>query len=152
MDILRTLMRMLGVSNREVERRLELNTSTLSRVFGGIVEAKLELVLSIARAIGLEYVEFFAFAYPELPETPSESARRLLSMLEGLHPGRLARLAGTAPAPEPRPRVEKAAEAPKVDRDTLVRDMREALREIFEEMDRKKGGDDSGPKSGNGGD
>ena len=43
---------------------------------------------SMARAIGLEYKEFFAFAYPDqrLPEHESAAARKIRSMLEDLRP------------------------------------------------------------------
>ena len=87
LNVLHTLMRMLGVSNREIERRLKLHPSSLTRLFNGQVEAKLELVLGIARALGLDYSELFAFCYPESssPE-PSESARKIRSLLEGLQP------------------------------------------------------------------
>ena len=88
LELLRTLMRMLGFSNREVERRMGLNHGSVSRVFSGIIEAKLDLVLGAARAIGLEYDEFFAFAYPDLrpPEQESEAAGKIRSMLEDLRP------------------------------------------------------------------
>jgi transcriptional regulator with XRE-family HTH domain len=85
LGVLRTLMRMLGVSNREVERRLELHPSSLTRFFNGQVEAKLELALGIARALGLEYGELFSFAYPERPAGPeSASARKIRSLLDGM--------------------------------------------------------------------
>lgn len=96
LNVLHTLMRMLGVSNREIERRLKLHPSSLTRLFNGQVEAKLELVLGIARALGLDYSELFAFCYPEgsAPE-PSESARKIRSLLEGLQPPK------RRPAPPP---------------------------------------------------
>ena len=87
LEVLRTLMRLLGFTNREVERRLGLHPSSLTRFFNGQVEAKLELVLGIGRAIGLEYGELFTFAYPggaDLEE--SEAAQRVRSLLEGLKP------------------------------------------------------------------
>src|SRR3954467_12296229 len=88
LDLLRTLMRMLGFSNREVERRMGINHGSVSRVFNGVIEAKLELVLGAARAIGLEYDEFFSFAYPERRSSALESpaARKIRFMLEDLQP------------------------------------------------------------------
>jgi transcriptional regulator with XRE-family HTH domain len=87
LGVLHTLMRMLGVSNREIERRLKLHPSSLTRFFNGQVEAKLELVLGIARALGLEYNEIFRFAYPELQMGPeSASAEKIRSLLAGLAP------------------------------------------------------------------
>jgi transcriptional regulator with XRE-family HTH domain len=87
LGVLRTLMRMLGVSNREVERRLNLHPSSLTRFFNGQVEAKLELVLGITRALGLEYNELFSFAYPEGQIGPeSAAAQKIRSLLDGLAP------------------------------------------------------------------
>jgi transcriptional regulator with XRE-family HTH domain len=89
LEVLRTLMRMIGFSNREVERRLGLHPSSLTRFFNGQVEAKLELVLGIARAIGLTYHEFFEFAYPERAEDEaSEAANRVRNMVAGLKPAK----------------------------------------------------------------
>ena len=89
LGVLRTLMRLTGFSNREVERRLGLHPSSLTRFFNGQVEAKLELVLGIVRSIGLTYEEFFAFAYPDRGEgTESEAASRVREMLVGLKPAK----------------------------------------------------------------
>jgi transcriptional regulator with XRE-family HTH domain len=143
LDLLRTLMRMLGFSNREVERRMGLNHGSVSRVFSGIIEAKLELVLGAARAIGLEYDEFFALAYPDLrpPEGESEAARRIRSMLEDLRPS-ASRLGRPAPPPEAPPPTP----AEPLSRDELLADFRKLLREMMGEG--RTGGED--PKKGNG--
>lgn len=89
LEVLRTLMRMLGISNREIERRLKLHPSSLTRFFNGQVEAKLELVLGITRSLGLEYHELFSFAYPER-QTGAESAaaQKIRSLLDTLAPPR----------------------------------------------------------------
>lgn len=142
LDLLRTLMRMLGFSNREVERRMGLNHGSVSRVFSGHIEAKLELVLGAARAIGLEYDEFFAFAYPDLrpPERESEAARRIRFMLEDLRPlGR--RLERSAPPPQEAP----PPPAEPLSRDELLADFKKLLREMMSEG---RPGED--PKKGNG--
>jgi transcriptional regulator with XRE-family HTH domain len=143
LDLLRTMMRMLGFSNREIERRMGLNHGSVSRVFSGHIEAKLELVLGAARAIGLEPDEFFAFAYPELrpPDLESAAARKIRSMLEDLRPlgSRLMR-----PAPEP----VQAAPPPHVEplnREELFEDLKKAVREI---MGESRPGE--GSKTGNG--
>jgi transcriptional regulator with XRE-family HTH domain len=122
LDILHTFMRMLGISNREVERRLDLKHGTISRLLGGQIEAKLELVLSVARAIGLEYEEFFAFAYPERSSSSqpeSGAARKIRTMLEDLQPSR--------------PRSQGSAAAP-LQRTELFEDVKRAVREIMVEM------------------
>jgi transcriptional regulator with XRE-family HTH domain len=143
LDLLRTLMRMLGFSNREVERRMGLNHGSVSRVFSGHIEAKLDLVLGAARAIGLEYDEFFAFAYPDLRplERESEAARKIRFMLEDLRPpGRRMGQPGPTPVETPPP---PPAEPPS--RDELLADFKKLLREMMSEG---RPGED--PKKGNG--
>lgn len=86
LELLRTLSRMLGLTNREIERRMGLTPSYLSRLYGGFIEVKLEHVLGISRAMGLKAAEFFEFAYPRRPEPPSESAVALRRILRDLQP------------------------------------------------------------------
>ncbi|HEV8582665.1 MAG TPA: helix-turn-helix transcriptional regulator [Thermoanaerobaculia bacterium] len=132
LDILRTLMRMLAVSNREAERRLGLKHTAVTRVFGGKIEAKLEMILGIARVIGLEYDEFFDFAYPERRAAGAESAaaRRIRTLLEDLHPSgfRAAQSAEEKPAPPPAPVMTQA------DREEMLRDLRKVVREVLGEV------------------
>jgi transcriptional regulator with XRE-family HTH domain len=131
LDVLHTLMRMLAVSNREVERRLELQHGTVSRFLNGQIEPKLEVVLGVARAIGLEYAELFAIFYPNRPgpNPESEAARRIRSMLEDL---------------QPLPAKAKA----EVDPGDLFEDVKRAVREILEEKALKTG---AGAKAANSG-
>ncbi len=125
LDVLQTLMRMLAVSNREVERRLGLQHGTVSRLLNGQIEAKLETVLGVARALGLEYDELFAIVYPSRLESrpQSDAARKIHAMLEDL-----------------RPQTVKIAKAP-VDPAELFHDVKRAVREILEEKERKAGND-----------
>jgi transcriptional regulator with XRE-family HTH domain len=98
LDVMQTLLRVLDLSNREIERRLALSPSYLTRVFTGYVEVKLEHILSIARAMGLTPAEFFEFAYPETLEPPSEAAKTIRARLAKLQP---ARPAGSTAQPPP---------------------------------------------------
>jgi len=137
LDVLRTLLRMLGISNREVERRLELKHSAVTRLFHGTVEAKLELVLGIVRAVGLGYDEFFDFAYPERRAAGEETAaaRRVRTLLEDLHPKGIR----AAPSVEERPAPVRTAPAPAaVDRDEMLRDLREVVRQVLGEIEQGK--------------
>ena len=129
LDVLRTLSRMLGISNREVERRLNLHPSFLTRLYGQQVEAKLEVVLGIARALGLEYTELFDLLYPERPtfEEASPAARRIRNMLEGLQPAKIQ--AGAVPGPPPH-KTPETGSAP--DPEAFKAAVREVLQEIFE--------------------
>ncbi len=98
LDVMQTLLRVLDLSNREIERRLALSPSYLTRVFTGYVEVKLEHILSIARAMGLTPAEFFEFAYPESAEPASEAAKTIRARLSKLQPSRPA---GSPAAPPP---------------------------------------------------
>jgi transcriptional regulator with XRE-family HTH domain len=131
LDVLQMLMRILGVSNREVERRLELQHGTVSRVLNGQIEAKLEVVLGIGRAIGLEYEELVAIFYPNRPGPGPESdaARKIRTMLEDLQP-------------------QAARARAQVEPGELFEDVKRAVREILEEKAMKAGG---GPKAASGG-
>jgi transcriptional regulator with XRE-family HTH domain len=92
--VLRVAMRMLDVSNREVEKRLGLSYGYLSRLFSGSIELKVEHILLILDVLGLTPSEFFQLAYPRQNAPLSESAERLHSILRGL---------GPLPQPEERP-------------------------------------------------
>ena len=85
MELLRTIVRMLGYTNREVERRAGLNHATAVRYFRGEGEPKLEFVLGVCKAIGLEYGEFFEIAYPQRKE-PSAAGQKLRRLLDQLVP------------------------------------------------------------------
>jgi len=89
LDLLRTLLRLLDCSFSEIERRLSLRPSTLTSFFRGRVEARLGMVLSIARAAGFRYDEFFAMAYPPgLGGEMTETARHAQVALAALQSAR----------------------------------------------------------------
>ncbi|HSN86371.1 MAG TPA: helix-turn-helix transcriptional regulator [Thermoanaerobaculia bacterium] len=117
LEVIKTLLSILNISNREVERRLGLHPSSLTRFFNGQVEAKLEVVLGIARVVGLEYEEFFSFAYPGHPDPESESPtarsiRSKMAILQGIRP----RLQSTQTPPPGSPKEPQAA-SPLTDED-----------------------------------
>jgi len=85
MELLRTIVRMLGYTNRDVERRAGLNHATAVRYFRGEGEPKLEFLLAVVSAIGLEHWEFFEIAYPQRQE-PSTQGLRLRRLLNQLVP------------------------------------------------------------------
>jgi transcriptional regulator with XRE-family HTH domain len=140
LSLLRSLMRLLGVSNREVERQMRLNQGQVSRVLSGQIEAKMQLVLGVARSIGLEYDEFFAFAYPEPRPAAQESAaaRNVRSVLESIRPpaGRSARVVSEAVQSTPVPRRSEAA-----NREERVEELKQIVREVVREM---RAADDKG--------
>lgn len=77
LQVLKTIMRVLGYTNRDIERKLGLSSSYLSRLFSGGLELRFEHIVNIARAMGLEPQEVFYFAYPQPKEPPSEALARL---------------------------------------------------------------------------
>jgi transcriptional regulator with XRE-family HTH domain len=95
LTVFRTAMRILGITNRDVEKKLGVSPSYLSRLFSGTIELKVEHVMELVAAIGLEPAEFFHLAYPRLPEPGSDSAQRLRQTLRDLQPA----------SPEARPGV-----------------------------------------------
>ena len=85
MELLRTVVRLLGYTNRDVARRAGLHQVTAAKYFRGDGEPKLDFVLAVLRAIELQPWEFFDFAYPERGE-PSEAGRRVRRLLSQFTP------------------------------------------------------------------
>jgi DNA-binding phage protein len=96
MELLRTIVRLLGFTNRDVERRAGLNHATAVRNFRGEGEPKLEFLLAVVKAVGLDYREFFEIAYPDRRE-PSDSGQKLQRLLSQFVPTAAARPAGKPP-------------------------------------------------------
>lgn len=98
LQLVKTVMRMLGVTNRELARRLGINPSHLSRILNGQLELKVEHLLNMSAAMGLQPDEFFRLAYPTRTEPPTESAQ----VLRGLLPEGAALAPPSPPAPSPK--------------------------------------------------
>jgi transcriptional regulator with XRE-family HTH domain len=80
--MLRTAMKVLGFTNRDVERKLGLSGSYLSRLFSGMIDLKVDHVVAISRVIGVEPEELFQIAFPKKRKAPSAGAARLRETLE----------------------------------------------------------------------
>jgi transcriptional regulator with XRE-family HTH domain len=122
MNVLRTTIRLLGLSNRDIERRLGLTPSYLSRLFGGYIELKVEHVLAIARAIGLQPAEFFELAYPRRADPPSDAFRSIRTLLRDMQPPE-----------EPRP-VPAAPPAETLSAEEIDRRIHESVRKVLREF------------------
>ena len=83
-NLLKVSLRILGISNREVARRMEMSPSYVSKLFSGISPLRLEHVVLICRAAGMEPGEFFSLAYPLPAAKPSRAAVRLRELLQGI--------------------------------------------------------------------
>jgi transcriptional regulator with XRE-family HTH domain len=84
-NLLKVTLKILGISLREVARRLDMSPSYVSKLLTGVNEVRLDHVIRICRAAEIEPVEFFALAYPRHPVkgTPGGSrARELLKNVE----------------------------------------------------------------------
>lgn len=115
--VLRTSIRLLGLSNREVERRLGMTPSYLGRLFGGTIELKVEHVLGISRALGLAPAEFFELAYPRRPAPPSEASKTIRKLLRDMQP------------PEPEVRTSNAISEEELQQ-KIQESVRQALRDL----------------------
>lgn len=127
LDLLRTLIRILGLSNREIERRVGFSPSYLSRLFGNYLELKYEHVLEISRALGITPREFFELAYPDNAEEPTESMQRIRRTLQNMQPVR--------PVVEAPPKP-----APGLSAEEVERRIQEALRQVFQDLGRTGSG------------
>jgi DNA-binding phage protein len=129
MDLLRTLARAMGFSNAALARRADVSLASLVRYFKGDAEPRLDFVLAVVRAIGLDVREFFEMAYPERAE-PSAARQRIETILGPIRPGRI--LESPPPkAPEPQPEV---APLRREDVERMLEDLRRDVREILEKQ------------------
>jgi transcriptional regulator with XRE-family HTH domain len=84
--LLELVVRVSRMSTRELERRLEMSTGTLNRIFSGKIELKLRHILDIHEILELPPEEFFKMAYSKNPETatPHALTQELLALAHGV--------------------------------------------------------------------
>jgi transcriptional regulator with XRE-family HTH domain len=80
--MLKTAMKVLGFTNRDVERKLGLSGSYLSRLFSGMIDLKVDHVVAISKVVGIEPEEMFQIAFPRKRKAPSAAASRLRETLD----------------------------------------------------------------------
>jgi transcriptional regulator with XRE-family HTH domain len=126
-QIIRSAMRVLGFTNREVERRLGVSGGYLTRLFGGVMELRFEHIVDIARAIGLEPQELFELVYTQPRQPPTEAVQRIREMFGHAQPP-----APAVPAAKVEsPRDEESLEAVE---QGMERMMMKMIRKLFAEM------------------
>lgn len=76
-EVLRTVLRVLGVPIREVERRTGVAYSYWNNVFSGRFELSLTRILAFAYALEIEPAELVRLFYPIRPQSLSPGALRL---------------------------------------------------------------------------
>jgi len=83
LSVLKTVLRLLGQTNRDVERHLGLSGSYMSRLFSGDIELRFQHIVDISRVLGLTPEELVTLAYPEILSPPTgEAALRYWAVLE----------------------------------------------------------------------
>ncbi|HZI74598.1 MAG TPA: helix-turn-helix transcriptional regulator [Gemmatimonadales bacterium] len=80
--MLKTAMKVLGFTNRDVERKLGLSGSYLSRLFSGMIDLKVDHVVAISRVVGMEPEEMIQIAFPRKKKPSTPAAARLRETLE----------------------------------------------------------------------
>lgn len=128
LSVLKTAMRVLGFTNRDIERQLGLSSSYLSRLFSGTIELRFEHIVDIARAMGLEPAEILSFAYPQRRE-PSAAALRLRELMGSFQGTQTA----APPAAAALPALTGSSQAPPSEAD-LERLMAKTIRRLFGEL------------------
>jgi transcriptional regulator with XRE-family HTH domain len=98
-QVLKILLRFSKVSNREVEKKLELSAGYMSRLLSGRIDLKLSHVFEMADVLELHPHELFEIALP--PSTPGPS--RGLRQLRRLVPHLVPLSAGAGPFSPPSP-------------------------------------------------
>lgn len=88
--MLESVVRMAGLSARQLEEKLGYGAGTVNRLFSGKIELKLRHILLILGVIGIPPSQFFREAFPEdeRPRSEPEMASRLLDLLERHTPRR----------------------------------------------------------------
>jgi DNA-binding phage protein len=132
MDLLRSLARTRGFSNAALARRANVSLASLVRYFKGDAEPRLDFVLDVVKAIGLDVLEFFEMAYPKR-ETPTAARQSIERILGPIRPGKVLE---SLPEKEPEPKPE-AVPLRREDVERMLEDLRRDVREIMEAQARK---------------
>jgi transcriptional regulator with XRE-family HTH domain len=113
--LLAKVMRIVGVTQRDVEQRLRLGSGYISNVLTGRVELKHAHIKAILLVCGIEPSAFYAMHYPkEIPFAPGLTSDDFIRRLE--------RLGGVPPArpPEPEPEAEALPRTPEELREFVI--------------------------------
>ena len=88
LDVLRSVIRVLGYTYSDIALKMGVGSGYLSRLFAGKIELKVDHVVSIARAIGLEPEEILNLAWTEPKNPPSLAAARYRELVAGAESAR----------------------------------------------------------------
>ena len=84
-NLVKVCLRILGVSNRELARRLGMSPSYVSKLLSGSSELRLDHLIRICKVTELDPGEFFALAYP-VHRAATATGTQLRSLLQGSLP------------------------------------------------------------------
>jgi lambda repressor-like predicted transcriptional regulator len=82
LTMLRAAVKSTGLSHQALVRQLGLSPNYLSRLFSGTIDLKVEQVVTISRAIGLEPTEIFQLAFPKPRRAMTPAGERFKMALE----------------------------------------------------------------------
>ena len=88
LNVLRSVIRVLGYTYTDIAGKMGVGSGYLSRLFAGKIELKVDHVVSIARAIGLEPEEILNLAWTEPKNPPSLAAARYRELVAGAESAR----------------------------------------------------------------
>jgi AcrR family transcriptional regulator len=146
LELVRFLARTLGFSNARLARDADVPLASLVRYFKGEGEPKVEFLLAVVRAMGLEVREFFELAYPD-PGGPSPAREKVGRILQRVQPGRLL---DAPPPPKPEPEPEPAAFR-REDIEDMMEKFRLSVQELLDERAKgEKPSKSNGPRRENG--
>jgi len=83
LTVLRSVIRVLGYTYSDIAGKMGVGSGYLSRLFAGKIELKVDHVVSIAKAIGLEPEEILNLAWPVPKNPPSLAAARYRELVSG---------------------------------------------------------------------
>ncbi|HSS77053.1 MAG TPA: helix-turn-helix transcriptional regulator [Thermoanaerobaculia bacterium] len=92
-NLLKVSLKILGISFREVARRLDMSPSYVSKLLANANEVRLDHIIRFCRAAEIEPLEFFALAYPRHPAAGTPSGSKVRDLLRNVQ------LQPPAPAP-----------------------------------------------------
>jgi transcriptional regulator with XRE-family HTH domain len=119
-DVLKSVIRALGLTLREVETRLGVSRGYLTRLFSGVMDLRFDHISEIAEAVGIEPDEILRLAFPPVQKPATSAALRVREVLGGSPPA----------APPPAPPVEDSGEGGALERE-LERIVAKTFRKMF---------------------
>jgi hypothetical protein len=93
LELLTTVVRISGIPLNEIERRMDLASGYLSKLWGRSLTFKIGHLFQILEVIQLDPVEFFRLAYPQEKPQPSPTGQKVRDLAT--------KLQGSVPRPQP---------------------------------------------------